>query len=74
MSFFVHDPTDGIIILSIVLVSGLLGFWQERGAANAVAELLSLVKVKARVLRDGKPVEVDVEELVPAAWPGARLW
>jgi len=65
VSFFLHDPTDGIIILSIILMSGLLGFWQEKGAADAVAELLSLVKIKARVLRDGKPVDIDVEELVP---------
>jgi len=65
VSFFLHDPTDGIIILSIILVSGLLGFWQEKGAADAVAELLSLVKIKTRVLRDGKPADIDVEELVP---------
>ena len=36
LSFFLRDPADAIIILSIVLVSGLLGFWQERGASNAV--------------------------------------
>ncbi|WP_287154486.1 magnesium-translocating P-type ATPase [Candidatus Solincola tengchongensis] len=65
VSFFLHDPSDGIIILSIVLISGLLGFWQEKGAADAAAGLLSLVKTKARVLRDGKPVEADVEALVP---------
>lgn len=65
VSFFLHDPTDGIIILSIILVSGMLGFWQEKGAADAVAGLLSLVKVRARVLRDGEPVEIDVQGLVP---------
>jgi len=36
LSFFLHDPVDAFIILSIVLISGLLGFWQERGASNAV--------------------------------------
>ncbi|MBC7247218.1 MAG: magnesium-translocating P-type ATPase [Actinobacteria bacterium] len=65
VSFFLHDPTDGMIILSIILVSGMLGFWQEKGAADAVAGLLSLVRIKALVLRDGKAVESDVEELVP---------
>src|SRR5512135_1747494 len=38
LSFFLHDSVDAFIILSIVLVSGLLGFWQERGASNAVAK------------------------------------
>ena len=39
MSFFLHDPVDASIILAIVLASGLLGFWQERGAANAIGEI-----------------------------------
>ena len=32
LSLFLQDPVDALIILTIVLVSGLLGFWQERGA------------------------------------------
>src|SRR5512140_3536352 len=31
LSFTLRDPTDGIIILAIVGVSALLGFWQEHG-------------------------------------------
>ncbi|CAK6688707.1 hypothetical protein VB734_10360 [Synechococcus sp. BA-124 BA4] len=38
--FLLDSPTDGLIILVIVLISGLLGFWQERGAAGAVARML----------------------------------
>jgi len=33
LSFLLGESTDGTIILAIVFVSGLLGFWQERGAA-----------------------------------------
>jgi P-type Mg2+ transporter len=29
LSFFLHDPTDALIILAIVLMSSVLGFWQE---------------------------------------------
>jgi Mg2+-importing ATPase len=65
LSFFLHDPVDALIILSIVLVSGLLGFWQERGASNAVEKLLSIVQIKAAVLRDGSSKEIPVEEIVP---------
>src|SRR5512136_430679 len=65
LSFFLHDPVDALIILSIILVSGLLGFWQERGASNAVAKLLSIVQIKAAVLRDGNSKEIPVEEIVP---------
>ena len=65
LSFFLHDPIDAIIILSIVLVSGLLGFWQERGASNAIEKLLSIVQIKAAVLRDGNSIEIPVEQIVP---------
>lgn len=65
LSFFLRDPVDAFIILSIVLVSGLLGFWQERGANNALEKLLSVVQIKAAVLRDGSSKEIPVEEIVP---------
>ena len=65
LSFFVHDPTDAGIILGIVLISGLLGFWQEKGAVNAVEKLLALVQIKAMVLREGTNIEIPIEEIVP---------
>ena len=65
LSFFLRHTTDALIILSIVFISGLLGFWQERGAAGAVAKLLKIVQVKATVLRDGQPQSIPIEEIVP---------
>ena len=64
LSGYLGDPADATIILAIVLASGLLGFWQERGASGAVEKLLALVQSKARVQRDGTEVEVPVEEIV----------
>jgi Mg2+-importing ATPase len=65
LSFFLRNPTDALIILTIVLVSGLLGFWQERGAAGAIERLLAMVEVKAMVLRDGRQQEIPVARVVP---------
>lgn len=65
LSFFLEDHTNTIIIMAIVLASGLLGFWQERGAANAVEKLIAIVRIKAEVYRDGKPGEIPVEDVVP---------
>jgi len=65
LAFFLHDPIDGLIILGIVIISGLLGFWQERGAVDTVEKLLAIVEVKARVLRDGEPKEIPTEKVVP---------
>jgi Mg2+-importing ATPase len=65
LSLLLGDRVDACIILLIVLISGLLGFWQERGASNAVEKLLSIVRIKAAVLRDGSSREMPVEEIVP---------
>src|SRR5512139_2200544 len=65
LSFFLHDSADALIILGIVLASGVLGFWQERGAAHAVDKLLAVVQTKATALRDGAPKEIPVAEVVP---------
>lgn len=59
------DVTDTIIILVIVLISSLLSFWQERGAANAVEELLKLVQLNCTILRDGQKKEIPMEHVVP---------
>jgi Mg2+-importing ATPase len=65
LSFFLRNPIDAVIILVIVLVSGFLGFWQERGAVNAVEKLLAIVQIKATVVRNGDSKEIPIEEVVP---------
>ena len=65
LSFLVHDRTNALIILAIVLVSGLLGFLQEISAAGAIEKLLSIVRIKTQALRDGKPVDIFIEKVVP---------
>ncbi|HEY3384589.1 MAG TPA: magnesium-translocating P-type ATPase [Vicinamibacterales bacterium] len=65
LSFFLHDSADALIILGIVLASGVLGYWQERGAAHAVDRLLAVVQTKATALRDGAQKEIPVTEVVP---------
>ena len=64
LSFGLDSPTDGLIILVIVLVSGLLGFWQEHGAERAVQQLLAVVELRCAVWRDGVEVSIPMAEVV----------
>jgi Mg2+-importing ATPase len=64
LSFFLGGKSDALIILGIILASGLLGFWQEWGAADAMAELLSLLQLKATVQRDGQAVDIPIDRVV----------
>jgi Mg2+-importing ATPase len=59
------DVTDTFIILAIVLISSLLGFWQENGAANAVEALMKLVQLHCTAFRDGVKKEIPVTGIVP---------
>ncbi|WP_211217883.1 magnesium-translocating P-type ATPase [Microbacterium luticocti] len=65
LSGVLGDGTDAIIILVIVLLSGLLDFVQERGAAGAMDELLGTVRLTATALRGGARTEVPFDEVVP---------
>lgn len=65
LSFFFNESIDAIIIIAIILLSSLLGFWQEKRAADAVKALLSIVKMDVMVLRDRVEASVPHEEVVP---------
>ena len=64
LSFYLGEGLQTLIILIIILISGTLGFWQERGAAHAVSKLLAMVQIRATVLRDGRAQDVPQEEVV----------
>ena len=65
ISAFVGETSDVIIILTIVLSSGLLSFFQERNAGRVVEKLKSLLTIKSTVLRDGVPQEIPASGIVP---------
>ncbi|MBL7187526.1 MAG: magnesium-translocating P-type ATPase [Phycisphaerae bacterium] len=65
LSFVLHDPTNAVIILVIILVSGGLSFWQEYRASSAVKGLLQMLRPKTRVIRDNNEKEIPTSEIVP---------
>ncbi len=56
---------DTIAIMLIVILNGILGYLQESRAEKALAALKSLSSPKVRVIRDGRPMEIDGKALVP---------
>jgi P-type Mg2+ transporter len=65
VSFFLGEEEDALIIIVIVAISGVLGFWQEKGASVSVDKLLTIVQPKCKIIRDGKLQEVISENVVP---------
>ncbi|MCJ8209571.1 magnesium-translocating P-type ATPase [Mucilaginibacter sp. RS28] len=65
LSAALGDVTNTHIILAIVLISSLLGFWQERGAADAVKALLKMVQLQTVVLRERQETVIPTQKVVP---------
>jgi len=65
LSLLLHNIVDASIILTIVIISGILGFWQEHSASNAVEKLLAMVQITASAFRDDNEKEIPVEDIVP---------
>lgn len=63
-SLIVGEKKDAIAISFIILVDLILGAVQEWKAEKNADSLSSIIKVKVNVLRDGKEVEIDSEDLV----------
>ena len=64
-SFVVQEWLDGFVILGIVMLDAVIGTIQSKRAENIASSLSSMIKVKAKVLRDGEKQEVDSVDLVP---------
>lgn len=64
LSAVLKEHTNSIIILIIVIISCLLGFFQERKAVHIIEKLTSIVKVRSEIIRDNTKMAIDNEELV----------
>jgi len=65
ISVFLHEYTDALVIMVIVVLNALLGFTQEYQAEKAMAALKRMAVPKVKVRRDGHLVEISARELVP---------
>ncbi|OCB54766.1 plasma-membrane proton-efflux P-type ATPase [Mycobacterium malmoense] len=65
--------TDAVIIGVLLAMNGLVAFFEEHQAANAIAALKQRLASSARVLRGGTWVTVAVRELVPGDVVRVRL-
>ena len=63
ISFLIWERVDAIIIIWVVVLNALLGFFQEYKADKAIQSLKQMAWLKAKVLRDWEEVLVDVSEL-----------
>lgn len=59
------EMINSVVILAIVILNALLGFFQERRAENAIALLKKLSAPQVKVRRDGQTRIIPSRELLP---------
>lgn len=65
VSFSTGDKNTGSYVLLMILVSIILGFWNEFSAEKTIKALLKKVALQALVMRTGEKTEVMVADIVP---------
>lgn len=65
ISGVIHRWEDFVIISLLLILNGVVGFWQEHKADNAIDLLKQKMALNARVLRDGQWTQKPARELVP---------
>jgi Mg2+-importing ATPase len=62
---FFGEPDQSIVILLMIVIAVVLGFYNEYKAEKTVQDLRQAVSIKAVVTRDGKSSQIDSKLLVP---------
>jgi Ca2+-transporting ATPase len=65
VSGLLGEWVDAIAIFAIVVLNGLIGFYQEWSAEKSIAALRKLTAPQCRVRRDGRLVQRPAADLVP---------
>ena len=65
VSVAIGDAVEGAAIAAILVLNGILGFWQEASAERAVRSLSQAFTQTASVVRGGVEIVVDAETVVP---------
>lgn len=65
LSIAIGDKLDSFLIGAILVLNTILGFWQEYKASRELEALRKFEVEFARVIRNGKQVEIPSYEIVP---------
>lgn len=65
ISGILGDITDTVIILAIIILNAAVGMIQEYRAEKAIEALKQMAAANARILREGKTVDIPASDLVP---------
>ena len=64
-SLLIGEYVDSTIILIILILNALIGFFQEFSASKSLEALKRMTTIKAKVIRNGRQSTMDAKYIVP---------
>lgn len=64
LSAFLRETSDSLIILFMLIVTGILGFWQELNAGRAMEKLRDMIGMKYTVMRENRQLQLPTQQIV----------
>lgn len=64
LSFVAHEVIDAIALIFIILIDVLMGTYQEWKARKDAESLINMIKVTARVIRNGQEMQISSSDIV----------
>lgn len=65
VSFFVGNISEAIFIFIVLFTNAIVSFYQEYKSNASLRALKSVIKLRARVIRDKRDREIDANTIVP---------
>ncbi len=65
ISLALREYIDAAVIIAILIVNAVLGFFQEYRAEKAIESLKKMASLQSTVIRGGRKMRVDSSDLVP---------
>ena len=63
-SIIIKSYADAIFILIVIGINAIIGTTQEWNSKRSAEKLQDMIKMKTRVIRDGKIIEINSEDIV----------
>lgn len=64
-SLIFEKPKNAVVILTVVLINALIGYFEEQKAEKTIDALKKLSALSATVIRDGESLNVVASQIVP---------
>lgn len=73
-SILTNSKADCIFILIVIGINAIIGTYQEWNSEKSAEKLQNMIKIKTRVLRDGKIKEINSEDIVVRRYCRFGVW